>query len=106
MRRGTTVPELVVVLTVVGVLVTIALTRARGVRDRVSVRAAASETVATFALARRWSLSRASRTAITFDTMSATAHRSELRRHHRAPLAEIVARCWPVGIARLDGLCA
>ena len=72
MRRGTTVPELVVVLTVVGVLVTIALTRARGVRDRVSVRAAASETVATFALARRWSLSRASRTAITFDTMSAT----------------------------------
>jgi hypothetical protein len=42
------------------------------VRDRVSVRAAASETVATFALARRWSLSRASRTAITFDTISAT----------------------------------
>ena len=72
MRRGTTVPELIVVLTVVGILMTIALTRTRAVRDQVSVRAAASETVATFALARRWSLSRASRTAITFDTAAAT----------------------------------
>jgi prepilin-type N-terminal cleavage/methylation domain-containing protein len=72
MRRGTTVPELIVVLTVVGVLVAIALTRGNAVRDRMSVRAAASETVATFALARRWSLSRASRTAITFDTAAAT----------------------------------
>ena len=37
-----------------------------------SVRSAALETVATFALARRWSLSRSSRTAITFDTVAAT----------------------------------
>ena len=63
---------MIVVLTVVGILVTIAVTRTTALRDRMSVRAAASETVATFALARRWSLSRASRTAITFDTAAAT----------------------------------
>jgi prepilin-type N-terminal cleavage/methylation domain-containing protein len=72
MRRGTTVPELIVVLTVVGTLLAIALARTGAVRDHVSVRAAATEAVATFALARRWSLSRASRTAITFDTAAAT----------------------------------
>jgi Tfp pilus assembly protein FimT len=65
-------PELVVVMAVVGVLVTVAVARTRALRDRVSVRAAATETVATFALARRWSLSRASRTAITFDTTAST----------------------------------
>jgi prepilin-type N-terminal cleavage/methylation domain-containing protein len=72
MRRGTTLPELIVVLTVVSILLLIALTRTGALRDRASVRAAATETVATFALARRWSLSRASRTAITFDTAAAT----------------------------------
>jgi hypothetical protein len=35
-----------------------------------SVRAAATETVATFALARRWAVSRATRTAITLDSGS------------------------------------
>ena len=71
MRQGTTVPELIVVLTVVGVLMVVALTRSGSARDRASVRAAATETIATFALARRWSLSRASRTAVTFDTTTA-----------------------------------
>jgi prepilin-type N-terminal cleavage/methylation domain-containing protein len=72
MRRGTTVAELIVVLTIVGILLAVALTRTGTARDRASVRAAATETVATLALARRWSLSRASRTAVTFDTMGAT----------------------------------
>jgi prepilin-type N-terminal cleavage/methylation domain-containing protein len=72
MRRGTTVPELIVVMAVVGVLMAIAVARTTALRDRVSVRAAATETVATFALARRWSLSRASRTAIAFDTSAST----------------------------------
>jgi prepilin-type N-terminal cleavage/methylation domain-containing protein len=70
MRRGTTLPELLVVLTIVGILGTIAMGRTAALRDRMSVRAAATETVATFALARRWSVSRATRTAITFDTVS------------------------------------
>ena len=72
MQRGTTLPELLLVLTIVGILGTIAIPRSVRWRDRMSVRSAALETVATFAVARRWSLSRASRTAITFDTVAAT----------------------------------
>ena len=72
MRYGTTVPELIVVVTIVGVLGTIAISRTATLRDRMSVRAAATETVSTFALARRWSLSRASRTAIMIDTSNAS----------------------------------
>jgi len=60
------------VLAIAGILVTIAMGRATSVRDRISVRAATAETVATFALARRWSLSRAARAAVTFDTTRAT----------------------------------
>ena len=55
-------------LTVVAILGTIAIPRAIGLRDRMSVRAAGLETISTFALARRWAISRSSRTAITFDT--------------------------------------
>lgn len=72
MQRGTTLPELIVVLTVVGVLATITVGRIDALRDRMSVRAAATETVATFALARRWSVSRATRTAIAIDSASAS----------------------------------
>lgn len=69
---GTTLPELLVAVTIIGVLATVALTRTAGMRDRLSVRAAATETVATFAVARRWSLSRAARAAVTIDTAHAT----------------------------------
>ncbi len=72
MQRGATLPEVILVLTIVGILGTIAVPRTVRWRDRMSVRAATLETVATFALARRWSLSRSSRTAITFDTAGAT----------------------------------
>ena len=68
MRRGTTLPELIVVITVLGILATIAITRTTRLGDGIRVRAAATETVATFALARRWALSRATRTAIAIDT--------------------------------------
>jgi Tfp pilus assembly protein FimT len=72
MRRGATLPELVAVLATIGVVTTIAVARLGALRDRMSVRAAAAETFATFALARRWSLSRATRTAIAIDTTSAS----------------------------------
>jgi prepilin-type N-terminal cleavage/methylation domain-containing protein len=72
MQRGTTLPELLLVLTIMGILGTIAIPRAARWRDRVSVRSAALETVAALAAARRWSLSRSSRTAVTFDTGAAT----------------------------------
>jgi prepilin-type N-terminal cleavage/methylation domain-containing protein len=71
-QRGTTLPEMMVVVTIVGVLAVVAFGRSSGLRDRMSVRAAATETIATFALARRWSVTRATRTAITFDTASAS----------------------------------
>src|SRR4051812_47914901 len=72
MRRGTTLPELLLVLTIVAILGTIATVRAAMFRDRISVRAATAEAISTFALARRWSLSRASRTAIEIDTGTAS----------------------------------
>jgi type II secretory pathway pseudopilin PulG len=68
MRRGATILELVIVLSTIGLVTTIGAVRLGALRDRMSVRAAADETFATFALARRWSLSRATRTAITIDT--------------------------------------
>lgn len=71
MRHGTTVPELIVVLTVMGILAAMAITQTARLRDRMSVRAAAAEVVATFGVARRWSLSRAARTAVTIDTSNA-----------------------------------
>ena len=72
MRRGTTLPELVVVLTVVGVVAAIGTLRVGALRDRMSVRSATSEAVATFATARRWSISRAARTAVLIDQGSAS----------------------------------
>ena len=72
MRHGTTLPEIMIVLTIAGILGSVAVVRGVVLRDRISVRAAAAETVSAFALARRWSLSRASRTAIAFDTAAAS----------------------------------
>lgn len=72
MRHGTTLPELIIVLVVVGILGSIAVVRASALRDRMSVRAAVAETVSTFALARRWSVTRASRTAVSIDTSDAS----------------------------------
>ena len=71
MRRGTTLPELVVVLTVVGVLAAVGTLRVGVLRDRMSVRSATTETVAAFATARRWSISRAARTAVLIDQTNA-----------------------------------
>jgi type II secretory pathway pseudopilin PulG len=72
MRHGTTLPETMLVLCVVGILGTVASNRVVRFRDRMSVRAATTEAVATFATARRWSLSRSARTAVTIDTAAAT----------------------------------
>lgn len=71
-RRGTTLPELVVVLTVVGVLAAVGTVRVGALRDRMSVRSATTETVAAFATARRWSISRAARTAVLIDQENAS----------------------------------
>jgi Tfp pilus assembly major pilin PilA len=71
-RRGATLPETMIVLCVVGILTTVAGLRVAEFRDRSSVRRATTETVATFAAARRWALSRSVRTAVRIDTAAAT----------------------------------
>jgi len=63
---------MLVVVSIAGILGSIAVARTTALRDRISVRSAATETVSTFAFARRWSLSRASRTAVTIDTSAAS----------------------------------
>lgn len=71
MRHGTTLPETMLVLCLVGILATVAGIQVVRFRDRMSVRAATTEAIATFATARRWSLSRSARTAVTIDTVTA-----------------------------------
>ncbi len=71
MRRGVTLPESIVVLTIVGLLIGIAGLRVGRLRDGTGVRNAASEAIATFAAARRWALSRSTRTAVMIDTARA-----------------------------------
>jgi len=71
-HRGTTLPETMVVLCLVGILAVVAGLRVVAFRDRISVRGAATEAAATFALARRWALSRSVRTAVGIDTATAT----------------------------------
>jgi type II secretory pathway pseudopilin PulG len=71
MRTGTTLPEAIVVLCLLGILAAVAGLRVAELRDRIGVRAATTEAVATFAAARRWSLSRSVRTAVTIDTAAA-----------------------------------
>ncbi len=72
MRRGTTLPETMLVLCLVGILASVASIQVARVRDRLSVRAATTEAVTTFAIARRWSLSRSARTAVAIDTGAAS----------------------------------
>jgi prepilin-type N-terminal cleavage/methylation domain-containing protein len=72
MRRGVTLPELMLVTGIVGLLTAIAVPRIVRLRDRASVGNAAVEVTTTFAAARRWAVSRAARTAVAFDTASAT----------------------------------
>jgi Tfp pilus assembly protein FimT len=71
-RHGTTLPETMIVLCLLGILAVVAGLRVVELRDRVSVRGAAAEAAATFALARRWALSRSVRTAVAIDTAAAT----------------------------------
>ncbi|HEX6052121.1 MAG TPA: type II secretion system protein, partial [Gemmatimonadaceae bacterium] len=71
-RRGTTLPEIIIAVIVLGIVTAVAGLRVAGFRDRSSVRRATDETVATFAAARRWSLSRSARTAVSIDTANAT----------------------------------
>ena len=72
MRHGTTLPEMMIVLCVLGIVTVVAGLGVAALRDRISVRGAATEAATTFAVARRWALSRSVRTAVDIDTATAT----------------------------------
>lgn len=57
MRRGLTIPELLIVITIVGVVLAIAIPKAKASLDQVSVRAAASDVRATLTYARMLAIS-------------------------------------------------
>lgn len=71
MRKGVTLAELAVVLTMIGVMAGFAVPRFGAFRDAVSARAAATSTVALLAVARHAAIRRAITTAISFDTVAA-----------------------------------
>jgi prepilin-type N-terminal cleavage/methylation domain-containing protein len=95
-RHGTTLPELLLVLVVVGVLGSIAVVRISALRDRMGVRSATAETVATFAVARRWAVTRATRTAVSIDT---TAGALTVRSYGDTVAHRLLARSHGVTLA-------
>ncbi len=72
MRRGLTVPELLIVLTIAGIVMAIAIPSARASLDRVSVRAAASDVRATLTYARMLAMAGGVPVAIDVDSVAGT----------------------------------
>ena len=77
MRRGTTLAELLVVITIIGILTTFAMPRFAAMIDAIEVRGATSDIAAACALARQLAISHGAITAVDFDTAGAmvTVHR-------------------------------
>lgn len=67
-RAAFTLAELLLVLTIVGVLLALAVPRLVGVADRIAVRGAAGDLAATFAFARQSAVLRRSSVAVALDT--------------------------------------
>ncbi len=72
MRRGTTLIELGVALSVIGLMTLIAVPRFTAMRDRVAADAAAASVVALLATARHAAIRRGVTTAVTADSATAT----------------------------------
>ncbi len=71
-RHGFTLPELLIVLTIIGVVMAIAIPNARSGLDRVSVRSAASDIRATLGYARMLAMSGGIPVAVEVDSVSGT----------------------------------
>ncbi len=96
MRHGTTFIEIGVTLALIGVMAGITMPRFGSYRDRISVDAAAASTMSLLATARHAALRRATRTAVHFDTATAsvfvvagidTLERRPLREVHGVSMA-------------------
>ncbi len=72
MRRGTTLLELGVALSVIGLMTVIAVPRFAALRDRVATDAAAASVVALLSTARHAAIRRGLTTAVTADSTTAT----------------------------------
>ena len=72
MRHGFTVPELLIVLTIAGVVMAIAIPNARAGLDRVSVRSAASDVRATLNYARMLAMAGGVPVAVDVDSVAGT----------------------------------
>jgi prepilin-type N-terminal cleavage/methylation domain-containing protein len=72
MRRGVTLAELTVVLSIMGLMAGFAIPRFLAFRDAAAVDAAATSAVALLSVARHAAIRRSAITAISFDTSSAT----------------------------------
>ena len=71
-RSGITLLELIVVMTIGGVLATLALPRLLRLRDTAAVRGALSDLGSTFGLARQAAVARRANVAVVFDTAAGT----------------------------------
>jgi type II secretory pathway pseudopilin PulG len=72
MRHGTTLIEIGVTIGMLGLMASLAFPRFGSYRDRVAVEAATASTLSLLATARHAALRRATRTAVHFDSASAT----------------------------------
>ena len=72
MRRAHTLAELVVFLTIVGVVLAMAAPRFAALRDKFAVRSAMTDLGASFALARQSAVTRRAAVAVVLDTVSGT----------------------------------
>src|SRR5215210_4480933 len=72
MRRGFTLPELLIVLTTAGVVMAIAIPSAKASLDRVSVRSAASDVRATLNYARMLAMAGGIPVAVDVDSVAGT----------------------------------
>jgi len=70
-RAGTTLLELTIVLTLIGIVSGIAAPRLRALRDRIDVRGAANDADALYAFARRRALARMTRVVVSIDPAAA-----------------------------------
>jgi prepilin-type N-terminal cleavage/methylation domain-containing protein len=73
-RAGVTLLELVIALSLIGVLTATAIPRARSRLDAIQVRAAANDVSAIYASARRLALSQATRATVAIDVSSGTLY--------------------------------
>ncbi|HTE45090.1 MAG TPA: GspH/FimT family pseudopilin [Gemmatimonadaceae bacterium] len=69
-RRGVTLLELTVVLTIIGLVSAIALPRLADLRDGTAVKSAIADLGATFSLARQTAITRRTAVAVVFDTVT------------------------------------